>query len=755
MTLPKQSKTPSFSSCQAFILTVSVLGLTLLACGVMTNKTPAIEPAQVSPTTATLVQSESVPSGEGGDLIAFIRVGDICVMGPDGSNVRCLTDDGRTHLGSLTWSPDGSQIAFVSDRDGDGCEIYVMGVDEGDVRRLTHENHCNSSPAWSPDGSRIAFVSDLDGGNNNIYVMEVDGSNLQRLTEESYWNGYPTWSPDGSQIAFVSVRVANTHEICVMGAADGSNLHCLTSSSTMQKDLAWSPDGSRIAFVSGQNGHDDVYVIEVEGGNVRRLTDDSAVDSSPTWSPDGVQIAFASQSEGDESIYVMEADGSNARPLTDNSDWEMSPAWRPDGDKVVVVAANVKVPDSTSPTAITTTPTPTIPISEAQPLRVTEQWFARTQPDGLSYAFMVENPNQNLALENARYQVTAYDEAGTVLGTYSHIIPVVFPAQRLGVASRIHLLEEAEVAKLDIQINPGESKASELTGGPFTTEQVTFTRDPIYPKVTGIVKSSLEKDVTHLAVTAIIYDESGVIIGGGDEILNFVLANGQAAASVNVEMTAEPAKVELYPRFHEYSKLNDVSAQRQSLTVEAVGACRDLTGGVRFAFIVKNSDKTMTFLNTAYQATAYDKAGNVLGTRSGSIPVVFPNEQLGVANTLLASRQTSVDRLEVQLSPQKTIVSELIGNPFTVEQVEYIPDQIFPQVTGIVKSSWGKEVGVTFTAIAYDESGAIIGGGFANGVAEANGQGVISVNVDLAEQQPANVELYPAFQTHADFYFPQ
>jgi hypothetical protein len=107
--------------------------------------------------------------------------------------------------------------------------------------------------------------------------------------------------------------------------------------------------------------------------------------------------------------------------------------------------------------------------------------------------------------------------------------------------------------------------------------------------------------------------------------------------------------------------------------------------------------------------------------------------------------------VEIQLNPQESIVSELPENPFTAEQVEFIPDQIFPQVTGIVKSSWGEEVGVTFTVIAYDENGDIIGGGFANGVAEAHGQDTVAVNVDLAGQQPARVELYPAFQTFADF----
>jgi hypothetical protein len=196
-------RTIRFFPRHVLILVVSALILVSLACGLTGRKTPIATPTQVSSGAEIPGQSESAPSGEGGDLIAFIRLGDICVMESDGSNTRCLTDDGSVYLDSLAWSPDGSQIAFVSSRDGDGCEIYVMGVDGGDVRRLTHENHCNLSPAWSPDGSQIAFASNRDG-NDNIYVMAVDGDNVRRLSGESSWNGYPTWSPDSSQIAFVS-----------------------------------------------------------------------------------------------------------------------------------------------------------------------------------------------------------------------------------------------------------------------------------------------------------------------------------------------------------------------------------------------------------------------------------------------------------------------------------------------------------------------------------------------------------------------
>ena len=80
-------------------------------------------------------------------------------------------------------SPDGKQIAFVSNRDGSG-EIYVMEADRTQQRQLTHTSSFNIDPAWSPDGRRIVFSSARDG-NPEIYVMNSDGSDQRRLTRDA------------------------------------------------------------------------------------------------------------------------------------------------------------------------------------------------------------------------------------------------------------------------------------------------------------------------------------------------------------------------------------------------------------------------------------------------------------------------------------------------------------------------------------------------------------------------------------------
>ena len=184
----------------------------------------------------------------------------------DGQNQIRLTDHGWA--GSPSWSPDGSRLVFVSDRDGNS-EIYVMDVDGQNQTRLTDYDGWGA-PVWSPDGSRLVFASDRDG-NSEIYVMDADGQNQTRLTDSDGWNGSPVWSPDGSRLAFESDRDGNS-EIYVMDA-DGQNQTRLTDHDGWDTSPSWSPDGSRLAFVSDRDGNSGIYVMDVDGQNQTRLTD--------------------------------------------------------------------------------------------------------------------------------------------------------------------------------------------------------------------------------------------------------------------------------------------------------------------------------------------------------------------------------------------------------------------------------------------------------------------------------------------------
>ena len=222
------------------------------------------------------------------------------------------------------WSPDGTRIAFSSQRDEGAWEIYVMDADGSDVERLTSNTAWDYYIAWSP-GTRIAFSSYRDGS-GEIYAMDADGSDVERLTNHGAPDIEPAWSPDGTRIAFSSLRDGN-YEIYAMDA-DGSDMERLTNHGAPDIEPAWSPDGTRIAFQSRRDGNEEIYVMDADGSDVERLTNHTAGDDRPAWSPDGTRIAFQSTRDGNYEIYVMNADGSDVERLTNNG--ASLPAWSPD-----------------------------------------------------------------------------------------------------------------------------------------------------------------------------------------------------------------------------------------------------------------------------------------------------------------------------------------------------------------------------------------------------------------------------------------
>jgi RHS repeat-associated protein len=254
------------------------------------------------------------------------------------------------------------RIVFSSDRDG-GLQIYSMQPDGGGASRLTHNPSNDDAPRWSPDGSRIAFQSDRDNspeGAADIYVMSADGANQTRLTTDPADDGAPAWSPDGTRIAFQSRRGGPHYRIYVMNA-DGSNQVNLSNSAGNDTQPAWSPDGSRIAFASDRDapGRPSVYVMNADGTNQTRLTNSPAPfrDEQPAWSPDGSRLAFVSTrdslidvwEERDEEggavtrsavrtnkeVYLMNADGGGRLRLTNTPENDDSPQWSADGARVV------------------------------------------------------------------------------------------------------------------------------------------------------------------------------------------------------------------------------------------------------------------------------------------------------------------------------------------------------------------------------------------------------------------------------------
>ena len=129
----------------------------------------------------------------------------IYAMNADGSGEAHLLSIHPFEEGFPAWSPSGEFISFSSFRNDGILEVFLINADGTSLTNLTNNPSGDGLSDWSPDSSQIVFISERDG-NNEIYVMNADGSKVTRLTDDPANDEYPFWSSDGGQIVFTSNR---------------------------------------------------------------------------------------------------------------------------------------------------------------------------------------------------------------------------------------------------------------------------------------------------------------------------------------------------------------------------------------------------------------------------------------------------------------------------------------------------------------------------------------------------------------------
>lgn len=272
-----------------------------------------------------------------GQPIAFtserVRVPSLFLINLDGTDQLRLTDGGRGAW-DPAWSPDGTRIAFIALTRTGKNEIHVMSADGSNERLLCDEPTCSpvrdGGLSWSSDGSQIAYTS-LRDGNFDISVVSADGSRVTRLTRGPHADWGPTWAPDGSAIAFTSSRdsdIDGPAELYTMHP-DGSEPTRLTKDAAHYTDPVFSPDGTSIAFTSG-----DLFLIKPDGSEQTRLTDTGVGSSAfePAWSPDGTRLIFESLSaEGTSELAILNVDTAEQTTLETEGDHPVAhPDWASD-----------------------------------------------------------------------------------------------------------------------------------------------------------------------------------------------------------------------------------------------------------------------------------------------------------------------------------------------------------------------------------------------------------------------------------------
>ncbi len=264
---------------------------------------------------------------------------------PDGSGEQQLTFDSPTHNSIGTnWSPDGSRIAFDSDRFSNGTtdveDVFTMKADGSDVVQLTSNAGLNAQPVYSPDGKTIAFACDLGQGpaSEGICLMNAsDGTNVRRITVApvGFLHFFPHFSPAGNRIAFTSANsctprhgpgpaggVAGCLAAVFLVNLDGSGLTQITP---YGKDISvtdWSSDGTKLVleshFDTVRGFTVDVLVVNVDESNLVNLTNNPPISGSPCsgsdnakFSHDGTKLVFVQfDCVNQPKLWIMNADGS-------------------------------------------------------------------------------------------------------------------------------------------------------------------------------------------------------------------------------------------------------------------------------------------------------------------------------------------------------------------------------------------------------------------------------------------------------------
>ncbi len=259
-------------------------------------------------------------------------------------------------------SPDGSSIAFLSNRSGP-AQVFVIRADGTGEIQLTTSPEDKNHPHWLD--SKTIFFSQTEGEKSRMFAIDSDGKHLRvigevpgrnpvpspddkqviymvgpwtatrfvlsglhnetprELTNGSSTTWTPAWSPDGKEVAFTR-RDDGWLNVWIMNA-DGSSskqISHVPHDEGQAQVPAWSSDGKRLA-VQVNGGSKDrpsahIWMVDLASGSARKLGEHEEVyvDETPSWFPDGKRIAFQSNRTGQMEIWVMDADGGHQREIT-------------------------------------------------------------------------------------------------------------------------------------------------------------------------------------------------------------------------------------------------------------------------------------------------------------------------------------------------------------------------------------------------------------------------------------------------------
>jgi len=238
---------------------------------------------------------------------------------------------GKREEHSPRWSPDGKQLAFIAQEEGDKekPQVYLMSAEGGTTTRLCKMPNGVSDLQWSPDGSRISFIS-LEGEeprkdpkvigpdrHRRLWAIRPDHAIPEPITPAGMTVWEYSWSPDSKHLALYYSRGPEEtdwyHGQIGVVAAEGGAVRQVTQLTWQARALAWSPDSKQIAYISGRwsdpgRGSGDIFIMALESGEIRNVT--PGITSSPSWCcwfPDGRHLLYTACKDVTHQIGMIDS----------------------------------------------------------------------------------------------------------------------------------------------------------------------------------------------------------------------------------------------------------------------------------------------------------------------------------------------------------------------------------------------------------------------------------------------------------------
>jgi dipeptidyl aminopeptidase/acylaminoacyl peptidase len=248
---------------------------------------------------------------------------------------------------SPRYAPDGGRLAYVLDLDGgEVFDIYVYDFSTGVHTNLTPDdpgsiqmNYC-----WSPDGSQIAFISDRSG-HFDTYIMPAEGGPKRLVLGLEGPDIAVKWSPDSRWLAVTSEAESQTFATFILPAGGGQARRIVDEGGPIDVRYAdWSPNSTRLAFSSNRMGWKNVGVYTLESGKVEWATDGDGDKVSPRWSPDGKRLIYLHSQQEVTWLGMLYLDDASLKTFSIERGVHYAPRFTPDGDFVFCVYDDPQLP---------------------------------------------------------------------------------------------------------------------------------------------------------------------------------------------------------------------------------------------------------------------------------------------------------------------------------------------------------------------------------------------------------------------------